>query len=63
MPERAGSAAEREETRPFRVSVDAALAVLARGTMHNGLLVMALHWLAVNRERLVEIVGGGVEVG
>jgi ADP-ribose pyrophosphatase len=63
VPERAGSAAEREETRPFRVSIDAALAVLARGTMHNGLLVMALHWLALNRARLAEIARPGVEVG
>jgi ADP-ribose pyrophosphatase len=55
VPEQAGSAAEREETRPFRVSIDAALAALAGGTMHNGLLVLALHWLAVNRGRLAEI--------
>jgi ADP-ribose pyrophosphatase len=55
VPDRAGSAAEREETRPLRVSIDAALAALAGDTMHNGLLVLALHWLALNRGRLVEI--------
>ena len=55
VPDHAGRAAEREETRPLRVSIDAALAALANGTMHNGLLVLALHWLALNRERLGEI--------
>jgi ADP-ribose pyrophosphatase len=60
VPDQAGAAAEREETRPLRVSIDAALAALAGDTMHNGLLVLALHWLALNRGRLREIVGGGV---
>jgi ADP-ribose pyrophosphatase len=58
VPERAGSAAEGEETQPFRVSVDAALAAMAGGTMHNGLLVLALHWLALNRGRLADIARG-----
>jgi ADP-ribose pyrophosphatase len=60
VPDRAGSAAEREETQPLRVSIDAALAALARDTMHNGLLVLALHWLALNRGRLAEIARGKV---
>src|SRR6202171_1310070 len=55
VPDHAGSAAEREETRPLRVPIDAALAALAGGAMHNGLLVLALHWLALNRGRLREI--------
>ncbi len=55
VPERAGSAAEREETLPFRVSIDAALASLSDDAMHNGLLVLALYWLALNRNRLKEI--------
>jgi ADP-ribose pyrophosphatase len=59
VPDHAGSAAEREETRPLRVPIDAALAALAAGKMHNGVLVLALHWLAVNRGRLGEMVGGG----
>ena len=59
VPDRAGSAAEQEETQPFRVSIDAALAAMAGGTMHNGLLVMALHWLALNRRRLAEIAQAG----
>jgi ADP-ribose pyrophosphatase len=57
VPEAAGAAAEREETRPLRVSIDAALAALSSDTMHNGLLVLALHWLALNRGRLKEIAG------
>jgi len=60
VPDRAGSAAEREETHPFRVRIDSALAALTGGTMRNGLLVLALHWLALNRGRLREIVGEGV---
>jgi ADP-ribose pyrophosphatase len=60
VPDQAGAAAEREETRPLRVPIDAALAALAGGAMHNGLLVLALHWLALNRGRLGEIAGGGV---
>jgi ADP-ribose pyrophosphatase len=58
VPEAAGAAAEREATRPLRVPIDAALAALSRDTMHNGLLVLALHWLALNRGRLKEIAGG-----
>jgi len=59
VPEAAGAAAEREATRPLRVPIDAALAALSRDTMHNGLLVLALHWLALNRCRLQEIAGSG----
>jgi ADP-ribose pyrophosphatase len=59
VPERAGSAAEREQTHPFRVPIDAALAALADGAMLNGLLVMALQWLALNRGRLKEIADAG----
>jgi len=59
VPDRAGSAAEQEETQPFRVSIEAALAAMASGAMQNGLLVMALHWLALNRGRLAEIARAG----
>jgi ADP-ribose pyrophosphatase len=59
VPDQAGAAAEREETRPLRVPIDAALAALSGDAMHNGLLVLALHWLALNRGRLKEIAGGG----
>jgi ADP-ribose pyrophosphatase len=60
VPDRAGMAVEREQTHPFRVPIDVAVASLAGGAMQNGLLVMALQWLALNRGRLKEIVGAGV---
>jgi ADP-ribose pyrophosphatase len=60
VPERAGLASEAEHTRPIRLSIDAALAALARGTVCNGYLLLALQWLALNRGRLDTIVGQGV---
>lgn len=59
LPERAGAAAEHEETVPMRVPIDAALAALAAGTVRNGPLIIALQWLALNRGRLSEIVRMG----
>jgi ADP-ribose pyrophosphatase len=59
VPERAGAAAEHEETVPMRVPIDAALAALANGTVRNGPLIIALQWLALNRGRLSEIVRMG----
>ena len=59
VPERAGAAAEHEETVPMRVPIDAALAALAAGTVRNGPLIIALQWLALNRGRLSEIVRTG----
>jgi ADP-ribose pyrophosphatase len=59
VPERAGAAAEHEETVPMRVPIDAALAALAAGTVRNGPLIIALQWLALNRRRLSEIVRMG----
>jgi len=58
VPERAGAAHEKEATRPLRISIDAALAALARGTMRNGFLILALQWLALHRGRLDTIVAG-----
>jgi ADP-ribose pyrophosphatase len=58
IPERAGAADEKEATRPMRVPIDTALAALERKTMRNGFLLMALQWLALNRERLAAIVAG-----
>jgi len=55
VPERAGAAAEHEETVPMRVPIDAALAALAAGTVRNGPLIIALQWLALNRGQLSEI--------
>ena len=59
VPERAGRAAEHEETVLMRVPVDAALAALAARTIRNGPLIVALQWLALNRSRLPEIMRTG----
>jgi ADP-ribose diphosphatase len=59
VPERAGAAAEHEETVPMRVPIDAALAALAAGAVRNGPLIIALQWLALNRGRISEIVRTG----
>ena len=52
VPARAGAAEESEDTRPFVVSIDDAVAALERGQVANGLAVTALQWLALHRERL-----------
>jgi ADP-ribose diphosphatase len=39
----------------MRVPIDAALEALAKGTMHNGPLVVGLQWLALNRDRIGEM--------
>ena len=54
-PARAGAASENEETAPFRVPIDDALAALAAGSFVNGYTVIALQWLALNRGRLADI--------
>ena len=58
VPEQAGAEAEREETRPIRVPIDKAIAALNAGAMRNGLLVIGLQWLALNRGRLKELAEG-----
>jgi hypothetical protein len=40
----------------MRVPIDTALAALERKVMRNGFLLMALQWLALNRDRLDAIV-------
>lgn len=55
LPERAGAGSEQEETKPLRVSIDAAVAALEGGRLHNGNVVIALQWLALNRDRLGEL--------
>jgi len=55
VPERAGLAAEREETRPIRVKIDDALAALASGAMQYGAARFGLQWLEINRPRLKEL--------
>jgi ADP-ribose diphosphatase len=52
LPARAGAAIEHEVTKPFTVSVDTALATLENLRTRSGPLVLALHWLALNRARL-----------
>jgi ADP-ribose diphosphatase len=55
VPQRAGAAAEHEDIVLMRVAIDSALEALAAGTVHNGPLIVALQWLALNRGRLAEI--------
>jgi ADP-ribose pyrophosphatase len=52
VPERAGAATETEETQPIRLEIETALAALAEGKVHNGYLIIALQWLALNRHKL-----------
>jgi ADP-ribose pyrophosphatase len=50
---------EREVTALMHVPIDAALAALSACAVRNGPLVVALHWLALNRVRLPDIVRAG----
>jgi ADP-ribose pyrophosphatase len=52
VPERAGATTETEDTQPICVEIETALAALAEGKVHNGYLIIALQWLALNRDRL-----------
>ena len=45
----------------MRVPIDDALRALGAGAMHNGPLVLALHWLAANRGRVAELLRRGEE--
>jgi ADP-ribose pyrophosphatase len=49
---RAGAPEENEDTRPFIVSIDDAVAALEQGQVANALLISALQWLALHRARL-----------
>ncbi len=42
----------------MRVPIDDALASLSKGAMHNGPLVLGLHWLALNRGRVADLLRG-----
>ena len=55
VPEKAGAADEAEHTRPVTVPIDAALQALAAGAIVNGYCVIGLQWLALNRDRLDEV--------
>ncbi|QUS41462.1 NUDIX hydrolase [Tardiphaga alba] len=52
VPLRGGLADEHEDTRPFVVSIDEAIAGLDQGQVFNGLMVSALQWLALHRGHL-----------
>ena len=54
VPARGGLVSETEDTRPFVVSIDAAIAALGEGAVFNGLMISALQWLALHRKRLQE---------
>ncbi len=58
VPSGAHASPDGEQLHVFRVSIDAALAALARGRMHASPVVIALQWLALNRGRLAEILAG-----
>jgi ADP-ribose pyrophosphatase len=49
---RGGLGSEAEDTHPFVVSIDDAIAALEHGAVANGLMVSALQWLALHRDRL-----------
>jgi ADP-ribose pyrophosphatase len=59
VPKRSGAAHEDEETHPFAVSIDAALAALDDSALRDGPLIIALQWLALNRARVPGIVRAG----
>lgn len=55
LPEKAGLAAEREETQPIRVKIDDALAAMSSGSIQYGAARFGLQWLELNRGRLAEL--------
>jgi ADP-ribose pyrophosphatase len=52
---RGGCEAEQEATEPVVVSIDNAIDRLFRGGFHNSALIIALQWLALNRDKLPAI--------
>jgi ADP-ribose pyrophosphatase len=54
VPARAGAALENEDTRPFVVSIEDAVAALGQGQVANALLFSALQWLALHHAGLRE---------
>lgn len=52
VPLRGGLADEHEDTRPFVVKIDAAVAALDQAQVFNGLMIGALQWLALHQDRL-----------
>ena len=52
VPAKAGAPAEAEYIEPFRVTIQQAIAALETRAVCNGVVLMALQWLALHRERL-----------
>jgi ADP-ribose pyrophosphatase len=63
VPARAGAALENEDTRPFVVSIEDAVAALGQGQVANALLFSALQWLALHHARLREYFDRAGELG
>jgi ADP-ribose pyrophosphatase len=59
VADRAGAAYENEVTRPIRVPISRALTAVLAGQLHYGAAVMGLQWLALNRERVKDILRNG----
>lgn len=59
VPDRGGLVGETEDTRPFVVSIDEAIAALDGRAVYNGLMVSALQWLALHRDRLQDYYARG----
>lgn len=57
VPERSGAVVEGEQIVTIRVSIDEAIAALNKNAMHNGPLLIALQWLALNRARISGLLG------
>jgi len=57
VPPRVVNPAEGEHIETLRVSIDAAIAALAQGTMRSGPLIMGLQWLSLNRGRVATLLG------
>ncbi len=56
--ENAHTTPDGEQLHIFRVPINAALAALKRGTMRGSPVIIALHWLALNRDRLAVLLAG-----
>lgn len=57
LPTEAGAPDEHELTRPFAAPIAAAVDALADPRPKNAFLTIALQWLALNRDRLPEVLG------
>ncbi|MCW5690736.1 MAG: NUDIX hydrolase [Pseudolabrys sp.] len=57
VPPRSGAAGEGERIETIRLPIDEAVALVQRGGIANGPLILALQWLALNRARLGELLG------